>query len=326
MNTAIINNNGIGNGIIIYPILKSLEKFEKFIHIENLFLETKKENLENLIEFFPKEWRRFENIDTILKHFEDLHIGKIINIRKEAKNYDTKYFKFKKVAKKHVDIFDLYQNNIDNSNPIGIQCKQVFENAYGKIKNIDWKWLEPKLEKEQDILFYIGSSILEKVLSLNQVIKIHESIRDRIPKSKILICSGNNRYEKDLLKELSNNLIDERTSFYNFNNLPEAESQVAKSDIILTNDSYMSHLGGASYSPTYTIFLRTNGIIWRNSTQPLNHIFQSNIPLNCDSMKEDGTCKNFYNNCGGCRGQDIDFEKIGYIIADHINIIGNQND
>jgi len=317
MKTAIINNNGIGNGIIIYPIIKKLD-LEQFIHIDNLFLKEKNGSLENIVGFFPKQWRRFQYIDKMLNYLDKKGVGKIINVRKEELNYDQNYFYFKDIAKKYFDVFDLYHENIDNLSPIGIQCEKVFENAFGKIDDVNWKWLNCELNKENDILFYVGSSIPKKVLSLDQIIKTHEGIREVAPDSKILICSGNQDYEKKYIEKISKIITNKNTKLYNFSKLQEAEEHVKRSYIILTVDTYISHLAGATNNETYTIFLRTNGLIWRNTTQPLTNIFQSEIPLNCNNMKEDGTCKYFYDGCSNCNGRDLNFERIGHIVGSRI--------
>lgn len=317
MNVIIFNNNGVGNGIIVYPLLKALEdKGIRYFHQENAYLRYRLENLPEIAGFFPDIWRRFQNPDETFQFIENQGIEAIFNGRKEDVNFDPDYLKFRDQANaRGLKVYDLYAENIDNDLPIGVQIMQMFKNCFGPLGQIKWEWI-PQKQSEYGLLVYIGSKNRGKTLPVGAAKLIYHGIRSVSKNLRWVIATGKLEHERQAMSDLEAILPhDHLLSLKVFESFEDAEDLCSRSGIVLTTDTYMSHLAGAVGISTYTIFLRTIGRIWRHNTQNMNQVIQSPVPVNCQYMKLDGTCRHFYSECFPCDGYGLDFFFIGQQVA-----------
>lgn len=321
MSTLIFNNGGLGNGIIIHPILLAVEGLDiRYFHIENEFLRIRWGDLPSLIEFVPSIWRRFGDLDAIVDFIEQNEVTRVLNGRKEDRRSDGDYFRFKELAtSRGYEVFDLHADNVDNTRPISIQMETMFRNAFMDLPEVNWGWLGSSKSSNYDLLMYVGSAILGKSLGVDQILRTYHSVREEHPSAKLHLVAGRLPYEQELIEDVRARIQgDEYICIENIENLEEAIAGVMDARVILTTDTYFSHLAGATGKPTYTIFIKTNGVIWRPDNQPLSHALQSQLPLECVDMKVDGTCREFYGTCNKCYGQDLDFEWIGKTVSEEL--------
>ena len=108
-NVWFVNFSGVGNGIVVAPILRCFEESyptTNYYHTENQILADKwfleKAGLKKLKGFSPAPWRRFKEeswlaIDSFVR---EKNIDLIINLRNEGPLYDTGYYRFKEEALK----------------------------------------------------------------------------------------------------------------------------------------------------------------------------------------------------------------------------------
>ncbi|MFC1735743.1 glycosyltransferase family 9 protein [Candidatus Hydrogenedentota bacterium] len=153
----IINNAGIGNGIIVLPVLAALERrFPglQYYHVDNPVLDIADlvhlAGMKELAGRPPVHWRRFEPDvrRDLLGFIEEKDIEILVNLRKEAAEVDRNYFEFKAdVEERGVECWDLHELEGENLfKYIGLQINDVFA-LHGVNLDIDWNWLSIKGEK-----------------------------------------------------------------------------------------------------------------------------------------------------------------------------------
>jgi ADP-heptose:LPS heptosyltransferase len=315
MKSLIIINGGLGNGMIIDPILRTIDKTVMEYYLTfNEWINNNKVAYPGLQGFVPNDWRRFTNQDELLRFLREANIDTLINARKEDRQYDKAYFQVKEMlVKNKIDVFDLYNQKIPNYIPIGHQIVKLFEEIEQPIlkADINWRPLEQMLCEE--ITFYVGASIPKKVPVSSYLRPVIQKISKEFSDRQINIVSGIFPFEEKVIAEYAD-LNKENVRIYRTTSLNDAAEIIGKSLLCVTLDTSISHLSSLMGIDTITIFTSTNGQIWRNNIQDVEDIIQSKQPLYCKSMKEDGTCTSFYKECDLCRGQDLDY----HVLVDKI--------
>lgn len=305
MRALVLTNGGLGNGMIIDPILRAAGtlRFE-FHHTYNAWLAACSHQLSGLRGFVPSIWRRFHETADILAFLRKMEIDTVLNARKEDRTRDTAYFEFKsELERLGYSVFDLHDHRIPLDKPIGHQIAAMFRIALPDLPPIDWSPLRHQ-PRGSAITFYVGASMLKKCPAPDLVRAVAARVAGELKFSRIRIAAGILPFEFGLLTEYAED-PQLNLSIVRLNNLGDALDLVRGTKILVTSDSFMSHLASLVGLNAITVFTCTNGLVWRNNIQSMADIIQSEIPLRCIRMKTDGTCTNFYERCSCSPGEDL---------------------
>jgi ADP-heptose:LPS heptosyltransferase len=305
MRALVLTNGGLGNGMIIDPVLRAAgtRRFE-FHHTDNLWLAECSQQMPGLRGFVPSVWRRFQNKDDIVAFLRELKIDTVLNARKEDPARDTAYFEFKcELLRLGSRVFDLHDSRVPLDEPIGHQIAAMFRLALPDLPPVDWSPLRHGAGRS-GVTFYVGASMPKKCPNPALVRAVAAKIVSELAFSPIRIAAGVLPFESALLTQYQDDPAS-NLSIIKLNNLREALELVRQAKLVVTSDSCMSHLASLAGCEVITVFTCTNGSIWRNSTQGLANIVQSEIPLQCVQMKIDGTCSSFYEQCSCRPGEDL---------------------
>jgi len=305
MRALVLTNGGVGNGMIIDPVLRAAgaRPFE-FYHTHNIWLAARPGELPGLRGFVPSIWRRFQDRDDILAFLRETTIDTVLNARKEDPARDGTYFQFKReLVRRGYSVFDLHDCRVPRDESIGHQIAAMFRLALPDLPPVDWSPLRHGAGGPA-ITFCVGASMPKKCPDPTLVRAVTARVAGELPFSTIRIAAGVLPFEGALLAQYEDD-PGSSVSIVRLNGLGDALELVRQARIVITSDSCMSHLASLFGCKTITIFTCTNGSIWRNSTQDLTDIVQSRIPLRCRRMKVDGTCSSFYGECSCGPGEDL---------------------
>lgn len=305
MRALVLTNGGLGNGMIIYPVLRAASalRFE-FHHTHNNWLAACSRELPGLRGFVPIVWRRFQDRGDILTFLREMKIDTVLNARKEDPARDAAYFEFKcELVRLGYRVFDLHDCRVPLDESIGHQIAAMFRLALPNLPPVDWSPLKHGAGRAS-VTFCVGASMPKKCPDPALVRTVAAKVMSELAFSPIRIAAGVLPFESALLTQYEEGPAS-NLSIVRLNNLGDALELVRQARIVVTSDSCMSHLASLAGCKVITIFTCTNGSIWRNSTQDLANIVQSRIPLQCVQMKVDGTCSSFYEQCSCGPGEDL---------------------
>jgi hypothetical protein len=254
--------------------------------------------------FVPSVWRRFQDRGDILTFLRAMRIDTVLNARKEDPANDGIYLEFRReLVRLGYAVFDLHDCRVPLDESIGHQIAAMFRLALPSLPPVEWSPLRHGTGG-REIAFYVGASMRKKCPDPTLVRTVAARVACEFAISPIRIAAGVLPFEDELLARYENGL-GSSVSIVRLNCLEDALDLASRARIVITSDTYMSHLASLVGCKVVTIFTCTNGTIWRNSTQVLADIVQSQGPLRCDRMKVDGTCTRYYEECSRCQGEDV---------------------
>lgn len=305
MRALVLTNGGLGNGMIIDPVLRAAGTLRfDFHHTHNNWLAACSRELPGLQGFVPSLWRRFQDRGDILAFLREMKIDTVLNARKEDPAREGTYFEFKRELERlGYRVFDLHDFRVPLDESIGRQIAAMFKLALPDLPPIDWRPLRHGAGGPA-ITFCVGASMPKKCPDPALVRSVAARLVGELALGPIRIAAGVLPFEDALLTHYED---DPGSNFaiVRLNGLGDALDLVRQARIVITSDSCMSHLASLVGCKVITIFTCTNGSIWRNNTQDLGNIVQSQIPLRCVRMKVDGTCSSFYQQCSCGPGEDL---------------------
>lgn len=310
-----INFSGIGNGIMIMPILACFEKtFPKItyfhtyndIFADGWFLE--KGGLKNLIGLSDIDWRRFKEEDwsDILNFIKANHIDLIVNLRNEGPHCDIDYYAFKKHANSlNLDLifWDLDFEEIEHrkiqKNYTEDVLKMMSKNGVN-ISNYNNHWLE-SLRKPKNLMCGIGlcitASQFNKRWPKAKWSLLIEYLLHRDTGQKVIIFPGKSINEQQEAKELCHKNFN-NCSFIVRNSLREITEEMSYLEGFISNDTGLLHIAASLNIPVVGIYTNTDPAVWG----PYKHndfvCFINNYMYKCPHRKiHSGNCLNYYDIC-----------------------------
>ncbi len=310
----IVNHIGIGNGLMVIPLLKILEQSfprVKYYYVDNPFLAIKyfkeKAKIDNLENSFDRSWRSFpkNKWSAIIKFIEENNIDTIINFRNEGPNYDKNYFAFKKKYKDRIkcwnlDFDEIFKRKI-NKNIID-DSLQMLERLGCDIGKFEPHWISKKSNNNAPypkILFYVGSSQKSKRWDSNKWVELSDKIcKDQSLISLSFIGGVTPEEQKSMsfivdkvIKRCKNNHI----SFSISKDLVKIMHLFSEQDVIVSNDTFAIHLASALNIPTVGLYFSTDPIIWGSLG---DNFYSVESTVKCDGVKQNiGNCIHFETGC-----------------------------
>ena len=300
-------NGGIGNGLILAPLLAKLERARpqlKYFAAHNMALES--EWIRNALGLrgpagtFPALWRRFRQADRdVVRNFiESNSVDLILNLRKESAAADTDYFSFRNDIEEHgIQCWDLHEVVAAAGRlPIAEQAATVLRWHGVPVELQNPAWLSRYRSARPGMVgLYVGASTPVKRWPVRDWAAVVSGLRSR--GFGVELAAGLVPAERELADSLrqvaGGHLSDVRPE-----SLEDLRDWVAGLDLLVTNDTVTVHLAAALGCPVVVLYLATDGAIWSPVAAPGRlAIAQSPLALLCPLMKPDGTCSRYYDGC-----------------------------
>jgi len=329
-----INFLGMGNGVVIAPILQCFEKTYpsvNYYHTENQILADqwfiRRSGLKNLKGFSPATWRRFkeENWQVISSFIKEKNIDLIINLRNEGPRYDIGYYRFKKEILKKKTRLDFWDLDFEV-----IEQRTTHQNLTGdilallKTHNIDIssynsKWLGSickNRSKCKSVGFGMAASQINKLWPTAKWVELAHKILVN-SNQNIVLFSGKSEKEIKEAMCVVETIGRKRCKFVNNLPLKDVALRIGELFCFVSNDTGLLHLAAAINIPTIGLYISTNSEIW-SPYDKTNFIgCQNNFISKCSDPKPHcGNCFHYYDICPAIAkyGDDIDPNKIYKII------------
>ncbi len=313
-------NGGLGNGLILGPVLRCVESgLPHLVYFSppNEMLESdwlrNALGLTGLRAILPPLWRRFLPADQgeIISFAQSVGATLVINFRKEAAGQDGNYFAFCRLAKEHgIECWDLHELEGDELRlPIAQQAARVLE-RHGIAAGIaDQAWLDSAYRPRDGVVgISVGASVAVKRWPAARWSRVIRPLQDQ--GYRVEVTAGPDEAERSIARELATE-HGGRLGVRMLSTTTALRNWIAGLETLISNDTLAVHLGAALGCPVVALYLATDGRIWSPVAAPGRFVaVQSPIGLNCALMKVDGTCHRFYAECpapcaGGVTPDDV---------------------
>ncbi len=338
-NVWFINFIGIGNGIIIAPILRCFEETYSsvnYYHTENEILANswfvEKVGLKNLKGFSPTTWRRFKKEDwrAINLFIKDKNIDLIINFRNEGPRYDTGYYQFREEILREKTRLDFWDLNFEV-----IERRAAHQNLTGdilaflKAQGINVSGYNPKwlasIRKDKsigDVGFGIAASQTNKRWPTIKWIELAHKVITNSNQDVILFPGKLEEEIKEAIRVLQAIGQDRCKLVSNFS-LKDITLQISKLRCFVSNDTGLLHIATAADVPTVGLYVSTNSEIWSPYNKTNFVACQNSFIKKClDPKLHCGNCFHYYDTCPAIAkyGDDISSNKVYEIITSLIDL------
>lgn len=326
-NVWFINFNGIGNGVIMAPILRCFEKSfptVKYFHTENEILKdpwfTTRAGLHNIAGLSPMDWRKFkkENWVEIDNFIQQNDISNIINLRNEGPAYDINYYNFKKYTSNKQVVFteldfDKITTRKKQENVTG-DILSLFKALGTNISEYNPFWLAENTTISGEVGFGLSASHKNKRWSQTKWISLAEKLVSK--NKKIILFPGRSDDEKTSAHKIKD-VINQNFEIFEDKTLPQVVEKIRSLGFFISNDTGLLHIAVATNIPSIGIYTCTNPDIWAPFEQSNFHSFKNTNFVNCPSPKiYCGNCTHYYNDCPAITNYEdtIDPEKIASLL------------
>jgi hypothetical protein len=322
-------NGGLGNGIILAPVLRCIERALPglvYFSPPNDMLQS--DWLRNALALtgpkaiLPPLWRRFLPADQaeIVSFAKSAGVTLVLNFRKEAASQDGHYFAFRQLAADHgIECWDLHELEGEELRlPIARQAARVLERHGIAAVIANLAWLNAAYQPRGGVIgISVGASVAVKRWPAERWSPVIGMLRDR--GYAVEVAAGPDEAERAIACRLAAEhgvqpgvrLLSATT---------ELRDWIASLDALISNDTLAVHLAAALGCPVVALYLATDGRIWSPVAAPGGFIAaQSQIGLDCELMKVDGTCHRFY---AGCPAPCADGVQPDELVSGLVRLIG----
>lgn len=332
MNYLVSTFDGLGDGVIYYPLFKNIaiqNPNNQFYCTGNIFFSdesiSRKIDLPSNIKIVPEIFRKFSKDSWCdIKNFlKDKKINKVINLRFIGREFEKDYFAFKeniKNANSNISFFDSDDViNFKNNNVREVYIK-ILTKAFGPALEYDSKSLKDSFtisNTGRGILINMHSGGVFKLWNIN---KWAEVISLMVFYGKeVYVYIGHDQTEKAYTKEVVdrlNNVVSDKVKIFDLKSLHEMILCLDKIKIVISIDSGLIHLADALGIFSLGIYLTTSPIMWGGVSNKFKYVQSPHMHR----------CKNFYPQFGMCINKkkkcfDIENDKNDIDIQEIFNII-----
>ncbi|MFH1705040.1 MAG: glycosyltransferase family 9 protein [Patescibacteria group bacterium] len=325
---------GIGNGIVIIPILRCFEKSypaTNYYHTENQILADPwflgKAGLKNLKGLSPSVWRRFKEEDwfTISSFVKEKNIDLIVNLRNEGPRYDIGYYRFKEEEyKKNIPLtfwdldFGIIEHRTKYQNLTGDILK-FFKTKGVDITVYNPKWLNTirKIKDQEGVGFGVAASQTNKRWPTAKWIGLARKILAGSDE-KIVLLPGQSEKEIEEAKFVIQHVGQKKCRLITNESVGNIALQIGELKCFVSNDTGFLHIAVAIGVPTTGLYVSTNSEIWSPYDKTNFFALQNSFITKClDSKPHCGNCFHYYDICPAIAryGDDIDVDEVYKIIS-----------
>lgn len=331
-NAWFINFAGIGNGVVIAPLLSCFEKTYPdigYFHTENQVLSDEwfigLAGLKNMKEFSPLAWRRFNKeywpiiIDFTRKNDIDL----IVNLRNEGPKFDTGYYAFKQsaVEDKNLDVsfwdldFDAIENRTIQQN-LTRDILNMFQKNGVDTSGYNPRWLSVVRENGAGFSSGVGTCTAASQRNKRWPSAKWSALGKRIlteSDEKICLFSGTSTEETQQSHNIVRELEERRCELIHDLSLREVTKCMGGLRCLVSNDTGFLHISCAIGIPSVGLYTSTNPTIWSPYDKTNFTAYANSFMRSCRDRKiHCGNCFHYYDSCPAIEeyGDDIDPDKI----------------
>ncbi|MEV0277856.1 glycosyltransferase family 9 protein [Streptomyces sp. NPDC050610] len=315
----VVINEGVGNGIIVAPLLAALERSHpgwRYFMAPNIALDTEwvrsAVGMQGASGAFPALWRRFLPADreALWGFIDRAGVELVVNLRMEFAEEDGNYFAFRAEAEKRgVECWDLHElGKRPQRLPFGEQAAGLLRAHSVPVDLSRPAWLADRRRPRPDVVgCYVGASAAVKRWPPGDWSTLITYLDDRGLSVEVAVGPGAD--EQALAHRLSSAPAVTDTVF--LHSLEALRDWIAGLGVLVSNDTLAVHLAAALGCPVVTLYLATDGDIWSPVAPPdVSRAVQSAIALSCSYMKPNGTCRRYYAGCpapcaAGVRPADV---------------------
>ncbi len=308
-NAWFINFNGIGNGIIIAPLLKCFEESLpklKYYHTENKVLSdkwfVKRAKLTNLLGFSPAKWRRFEKKywNEITDFIRKKEISLIINLRNEGPKYDREYYILKEVLnKENVVFWDLNFKVIEKRKKQQNLTKDILlmlsRNGIN-MKSYNSEWLSSN-NKRKNLGLGIIASQNNKKWPMEKWIELSKRLVSE-SNEKIILFAGTSKEDLKKAREIRRTIDLDKCEIIFKKPLSHVAKELGKLRCFVSNDTGLLHMSNAAETPTIGIYISTDPEVWSPHNKTRFSFCTNSFMKKCPARKKHcGNCQHYYDAC-----------------------------
>jgi ADP-heptose:LPS heptosyltransferase len=323
-NVYIVNFPGVGNGIMVMPVIKFLIKNNKYYNVfctENGIIKNKELNKIAKVgeRLFPVDpiWRRFNKSDwsDINSFLENNNIEDIYNFRNEnLEEYEEFKLQYTKYSYNDLNFEKL--KNRKSSIPIFYDIFSLFKEKgfYNSKDKCEWLSSFKKSAKrkfEIRIGFMVSASQMNKKLHYEKWVTLARLILNNNINFSVYIFSGITDEETNDAKRIVHLISNDRCKFVGKLNLVDTAKKIGDLDCFVSNDTGLIHMAGAIGIPTVGVYLSTEPKVWGVNSFVPHYSIKSDSVGKCEGWRlYAGTCNHFYDICSQARKQNITAKEI----------------
>jgi ADP-heptose:LPS heptosyltransferase len=331
-----VNFAGIGNGIVIVPLLRCFENTNpliEYFHTENQILGdryfSKIAGLKNLSGFSPIQWRRFEEKkwDEIMDFIKTNRIHTVVNLRDEGPRYDIGYYRFKEkfANASNLAFWDLNFATIEARSKQENLTKDLLSllSTHGiDISRYDPRWLSSAYSKKSgmnQIGFGLAAGQKNKRWPAKKWIELGIKV-EKSPSSNIILFPGLSDEEVQYAHEIRHALGENRCELVRHESLREVAVRIGKLSCFISNDTGLLHMSVAINIPSIGVYTSTNPDIWSPYVNDNFYACRNSFMEKCPAPKiYCGNCFHYYDVCPAVAkyGDDITPNKV-YELAHYL--------
>ncbi len=338
-NVWFITFSGIGNGIVVAPILRCFEESystTNYFHTENRILVDswflEKAGLKNLKGFSPVAWRRFKKEDwpAINSFIMEKKIDLIVNLRNEGPRYDADYYRFKEISMGKMlsafwDLdFGIIEHRTKHQNLTG-DILNLFEAKGIDISGYNSKWLASIRRdgnQRENIGFGMVAGQSNKRWPTVKWIELACKILANSDE-KIILFPGQSEKEIKEAESVLRAVGQERCGLIRNKSIKNIASQISGLKYFVSNDTGFLHMSAAISIPTIGLYVSTRSDIWSPYDKTNFSVLQNSFIAKCSNPKPHcGNCFHYYDVCPAIAkyGDDINPDKVYKIITTLVDL------
>jgi ADP-heptose:LPS heptosyltransferase len=336
----VVANYGIGNVIMLLPLLTAAARRLRIcvmfstdhplLHDRTLLRES---GLGAFDGFVKPLWRRFlpEDRRALFAFLRREDVRLVLNLRLEAPAFDPNYFDFKAEATaRGLTCWDLHEFGLSQAPcPVATKIERMLRGHGMAVGPVRRDWLHeafrrpPERVSRPHVAIHTGASQSPKRWPLPHWRKVLAHLLATYP-FHVSLFGGISPEEQDYARAIYAPFAaeaDGRCELIVNRPIGEVFERLAAADLILTHDTFVSHLAAACGIPAIVLYTVTDGRIWRPlATSPFFSI-QSKPALQCPNMKPDGTCTRYYDACELTCSTGVKVADVVHRIAEAVGVL-----
>lgn len=302
-NALLFLNGGLGNGIILAPLLAALERKLpglRYSSPPNAMLEAdwvhEAVGLAGPIATLPTLWRRFSPADqpAIVEFCRQHDVTLIVNLRHEEWQRDGDYLAFRELATGlGIECWDMHEiTEPEKLLPIGGQAEACLRRHGVPTDKVTAAWLAGYRAPRPGVTgICVGASTVPKRWPASRWAELVGEL------GPVEVCSGPDESERAIARDLAARHPD-RITLRLVDDTTQLRDWIGGLERLLTNDSLAVHLAAALGCPVVALYLATDARIWSPLALPGRfRAVQSGRARVCGFMGANGTCTNYYDVC-----------------------------
>lgn len=306
----IIFFNGIGNALMLVPLLRLLSKKPNSFQYwcaESPFFQTtnllREADLPSLAGTYPAEWRRFkpEHWPQIMSFIKQHNISHLFHFRNEPAHLELDYNAFKQACSPPLLFVELHphlETLYHPRRPLSQQILALLEHNHINCRGYSPQWLsrEGTGRSRPFVVLFTGASRPHKRWSAANWTSFGHLLLGKTP-SEVAVVSGLSEEERALAHRICDGIAlrhPHRVRYEAPTSLDVLHELIRTASALVSNDTCAIHLAGAMGLPALGIYLSTEAEIWAPDWNGFVAL-QSKGLLRCPSFKPlSGNCLKYY--------------------------------